>query len=529
MSDKKLVHTTMLVILLAAVFSLTLLSIWHRSITYDEPRHLKYGMNVLTGNFDNPESMLPFTALNAIPQTIGHHITRPQAVRDLLGSMHAARGVTVLFSLLLAFYVYKWAKETYGPYGGLFSLLLYVFSPNLTAHAGLVTTDLYAALMITVTTYYFRRFLNRLTWKSAISTSFFLGLSLTAKHTCIFLYPIFIVILLVKYAAKARKEIQKGQPYALKWLTLCCGYFAFVSLFSLLILNAIYLFHGSFMPLGDFQFKSGLLNSIQTRLQWLGAASVPLPAPYVYGWDFISVVGETHYYYGNVYLLGNVQREGFPGYFFVAFLFKEPLGFQILMLISIASYIHIRKQYAFFRDELFLAVPVLFFTIYFNFFFEVQVGYRHFMIILPYLYIFCGSLCKNWDGLDSKLRKGIIMLVVYLGVSVLSYFPHFLSYFNELVWDRKMAYKVLADSNVDWGQSEWYLERYRRDHPDVIINPDSPVAGRIVITINELTGVCCSSPEKYRWLRENFEPVDDIGYSYLVYDVTPESLARIVR
>ena len=120
---------------------------------------------------------------------------------------------------------------------------------------------------------------------------------------------------------------------------------------------------------------------------------------------------------------------------------------------------------------------------------------------------------------DSGLITG---LYIYLMVSVLSYFPHYLSYFNELVLNRKNAYKILADSNIDWGQSRYYLAEYIAEHPNVYIEPSSPVVGRIVVRINKLVGVT-TSPNKYQWLRERCEPIGHIGYSLLVYDTSEKS------
>ena len=117
---------------------------------------------------------------------------------------------------------------------------------------------------------------------------------------------------------------------------------------------------------------------------------------------------------------------------------------------------------------------------------------------------------------------------MYLIVSTLSYFPHYLSYFNEIVWDRKQAYKLLADSNIDWGQDEWYLMEYKRKNSEIKVNPEFPTSGRIVVSVNNLVGVVVD-PERYKWLRENFEPVDSIAYSYLIYDIYPEDLKKISR
>jgi hypothetical protein len=124
--------------------------------------------------------------------------------------------------------------------------------------------------------------------------------------------------------------------------------------------------------------------------------------------------------------------------------------------------------------------------------------------------------------------------------STLSYYPHFISYFNEFVPDRKLAYRHLADSNLDWRGNEWYLKEYIRRHPGVIVDrqalqeaeiqgnsalPRKPQAGRIVVPVNALLGVN-RNPEEYRWLREHFTPVDHIAYSYLVFDVPKRMLPQ---
>jgi hypothetical protein len=234
---------------------------------------------------------------------------------------------------------------------------------------------------------------------------------------------------------------------------------------------------------------------------------------------------------GNMYLLGKLhtrvdnKNEGFPGYFFYAMLFKEPIATQVLILFALFFYVINRRKFAFFKNEIFLVIPVLFFLIYFNFFFRTHIGIRYILVVLPFLYILSGCSLTGFRRLGLKAKWGYAALCLYLAASVLSYFPHYLSYFNEFVWDRTKAYKFLADSNLDWGQSELYLEHYKRTHPDAIVNPTEAVSGQIVVSVNELVGIF--DPEKYRWLRNNYEPAGHIGYSYLVYEITPESLEKI--
>jgi hypothetical protein len=113
-----------------------------------------------------------------------------------------------------------------------------------------------------------------------------------------------------------------------------------------------------------------------------------------------------------------------------------------------------------------------------------------------------------------------------MAVSVASYFPHFIPYFNELTWDRLSAHRRLADSNLDFGQAEGYLIRYVEQHPEVIVEPAGPQPGTLLVGVNHLTGVL-GGPERYAWLRENFEPVGHMAYAYLIYEISPEELRAI--
>ena len=81
-------------------------------------------------------------------------------------------------------------------------------------------------------------------------------------------------------------------------------------------------------------------------------------------------------------------------------------------------------------------------------------------------------------------------------------------------------YKYLADSNVDWGQNKNYLGEYKKRHRGerISVNPDGPAKGIVIVNVNRLSGLNYG-PDEYKWLRENYEPIDHIGYSWLVYRV----------
>jgi Dolichyl-phosphate-mannose-protein mannosyltransferase len=530
---KKITINVLVIVLLIIIFLLNILSIRDKSVTYDEPRHLRYGEQILMFNADRfleaaktphvNHGVMPITCLNAIPQKIGKSL-QPGKLKNFLDNLNTGRSITVIFSVLLAFFIFKWASELYGTVSGLFSLTLYAFSPNIIAHSRLITTDLYAPCLITISTYYFGQFIKFGGWKKVTISASILGLGQITKYSCALLYPIFTLIVIIRYSKRISRllRIRDFATFA-KWIKSFLKFALLFILIGMIFINLGFLFYKSFTPLGKHTFDSSILKSIQSKLSLLRHLPIPLPYPYLQGYDGHAHKQETTPSHGRLYLRGNLRRSpAFKGYYFVASLYKVPIAIQILILLSGLHYVWNRRKYDFLNNELFLLAPVAFFSVYLNFIFSMNIGIRHAVIIFPFLYIFCGSLIRDWRSYSIKSRAVIIFLLIYLIISVLSYFPHYLSYFNELVWDRKQAYKILADSNIDWGQNKIYLNKYKSENPHVHINPESPISGTVVVSVNYLVGVTTNDPDKYRWLRDNFNPVGHIGYSYLIYDIPPD-------
>ena len=255
---------------------------------------------------------------------------------------------------------------------------------------------------------------------------------------------------------------------------------------------------------------------------------MPVPYPYLDGLDWVINTEQSGNRYGNLYLLGQLSKQkGFAGYYFIAFLLKVPIASQILVVTSLVVYLISKERNRnFLRNEVFLLVPIVFYTIYFNFFFNTQIGIRYYLVMFPLLYVFSGSLFIDWQRL-SIVRKALsVMLVVYLVASVLSYFPYYIPYFNEIVWDKTQTYKYLSDSNLDWGQGQIYLDEYLSEHPDAVYSPDHIQAGTLVVGGSDLVGIL-ENPDRYAWLRNHFEPVDTVAYTYFVYRVSPQEIIKL--
>src|SRR3989339_1132224 len=110
----------------------------------------------------------------------------------------------VLLSLLLGFFIFKWAKELFGVKAGLLALVLYAFDPNILGHNHYVTTDLGIAAFSVFAFYFFVRYLKNPTWKTIFWAGIFLGLAALTKYSSVMLFPVFGLALIL--SALARKE-----------------------------------------------------------------------------------------------------------------------------------------------------------------------------------------------------------------------------------------------------------------------------------------------------------------------------------
>jgi len=511
----------LIAILLTLHAAVALLSTRSQSLTYDEYGHYLYGEQILSldsDRFDN--SKMPFSALNALPVRLARALA-PDAMAAAWQPERIGRLATILFSTLIGYFLYRWAAQWYGPFSGLAALFLYCLEPNILAHAGLMTTDIYIAGMAALSVYSFWRFLEHPTLRTGLVSSLVLGLSQLAKYTGVFLYPL-LVLLLIGHALGRRRFVFNARQVA-RW----AGYALLFLVISLAVINLGFLLNRTFTPLGDYEFRSDVFQGIQSLLSFARGLPLPLPYPYLEGLDLVRHADRTGESYGSIYLLGQTRKpEGFAGYFLVASLFKVPLASLIAFGAALGVYFFRQQGGGFWDRELYLLGPGLFFAIYFNFLFAAQIGIRLFLVAFPFFIVFTSSLFRDWASFSPRSRLLTGLGALYLAASVGSYFPHYIPYFNELVGNRLHAYRILSDSNIDYGQAEGYLAEYLAAHPQALVEPRDPTAGTIVISVDRLTGVR-EAPAWYARLRDTFEPTDHVAHAYLVYQVRPEDLAAL--
>lgn len=508
-------------LLLFAIYLINgVIYIHSNSLVSDESEHLDYGLRILKGQpqkvyFDDASNQ-PVSALNAIPRAV-EQVFNPGLKKTDGGISDTIHGryITLLICIFIGVYVYKWSREMFGEKAGLLSLFLFTFCPNLQANIPLVGTDAYAVLFVLTSAYYFRKFILFSGWRNFILFSTHIGLALTVKQS-LFLLPLFfsfIALVVIVQRGSLKTKLLLNLKRALLFIVI-----------NLFIINAAFLFKGTGTALSQYKFKSETFRDIQ---QWpvIGSIPFPLPVPFVEGYDgvrYMIGIGSGHAEVSaRSYLLGEYFTGNSKWYYYsVVILFKTPLAVLVMLAAVVVAYL--KKPFS--RQNFFTTGYPLSLAFFFIIFISLnntsQHGLRHLLMIYPLFYISFGQFF-NWR----MPRRGIILSIVvfYSILTFYRYFPNLLSYTNELIWNKKNAYKVLASVNINHGQGYYALTRFMSTHPTFRSPDATPAPGEYVVSINDYLDLY--NRKKHEWLN-NFAPYDHVNHCYLLFRITEKDLAE---
>jgi hypothetical protein len=386
-----------------------------------------------------------------------------------------ARSMVIAMAVVLGALLCWWAWRLHGAAGALIALTLFTFDPNILAHSGLATVDLAATLFFFAAVMALTFHLHRPGWLTMAAAGLLLGTALSAKFTGILLLPIFAALSLVAVLRS---------PAASRWRIAfrAARDLAVMGLLALLVINASYRFAGTFRTFGGYQVRSHLLSRLQVApLTYL---PIPLPADYLRGFDAQQVdleVGD----FPN-YLNGRWSRAGWWHYEILTLILKTPIAALLAILaaalLSVARAFEAKSRG---REKhprgvpssppdlnvltawaVAISVGAILLAAAGS---RLDIGLRYILPIHPFLFLGTASLGRvvRRDRPLAALAVGAALLLA-VG-STLATYPHYLAYFNPAAGGPAGGWRILANSNNDWGQDLRFLrdEIERRDGRDL--------------------------------------------------------------
>ncbi len=491
--------------------------------TWDEGIHLAAGYGYLTtGDYSfNPEHPALGKILAALPllplrleykqswsdakeQTAGlEFLYANRAAPELM--LGLGRSVSVALTLLFAGWLAWWTRARFGVRAALIALALFCFDPNIIAHGRYVTTDLIASLFIFLAATLWLDYLAAPSRARLALAGLALGGALASKYSALFLVPLVIGSGLL---AKRWRETSVAVLIAI-------GVVGLVYFPEVLAVKSRDRLIGHLTGTG----------SLGHALVWAARKYNLHTWTYLIGLDRLS----EHNTVGHPsYLLGEFSDHGWWYYFPVAFAVKTPLATLIATVLSAA--LIWRTKASRFHVAGLAVVAVVFAGFCLSS--RINIGYRHLLPLLPFLFVLAGA------ALSRHVRLATV-LVIALAAESFAVYPFYLSFFNVAAGGPANGHKYLLDSNLDWGQDLKRLGGYLRQRQIPLVclhyfgNVDWGRYGVNFVDFPQARAEDCDNwavvsatplfglyvPYDYFAGLRRLTPADRIGYSIYIFDL----------
>ncbi|MGQ0815125.1 MAG: glycosyltransferase family 39 protein [Gemmatimonadota bacterium] len=338
----------------------------------------------------------------------------------LLGRLPAA-----LCALLLVLVVFAFTRRAVGTGAALLAATLVAFLPDVLAHGGVSYNDVPLALTYFLAVWAIDRAVRAPGWRTALVAGGAIGLALGIKISAIALGPVACVLLALEAISRGRdvRWIVRVVPAAV--VTVAAAYFTLVLIYR-----------------GDFaldQFRYALDKTFRHVSGGHGAAG---------------------------FLLGKSSPEGFWYFFPLAFLYKTSAALHALALLALVALLKV--DYPNFRELMAhrLRLPVVAAAVFLAALLtsNLNIGFRYALPVLPHICVLTAAgVAYMWNTSQVRLRALVAVLVAWVIIAPLSYYPNFITYISEYRGQRDQS-EVLVDSSVDWGQGLLQLRDYMREH-----------------------------------------------------------------
>ena len=473
-----------LVLLTFTVVFVTLAVVAHsqKSGTWDEPMHLAAGYVALVdGNYlvdpTHPPlgrmwAALPLVAMRDVtldraaltrasgPQWTGESYEFARQFlyvhNDADRLLYAARNMIVLSGVVLGFLLFAWSLEWLGFVPAVVALAFYTLSPNLAAHASLVTTDFGVTCLIFGATYFLWRTCRRPTPFNVAGLSLLCGAAIVTKFSGLILVPIVLVVLMVYVLHVRALSTRQGASIAL--IVILTGYVAVWAVYGFRYAPADAAELLRFEESATARQHAPTLTSIAG---WVDAHRL-LPNAFTQG--LLSSQASSRAL--PAYLAGESRVGGWWYYFPIAFLLKTPVALIVLFGAGLIARRNILGPHSLW----FLIVPAAAYLVV-AMMSGINIGLRHILPIYPFVLVVAvaGAMRLLAHGRQWG-RIAFVAVTAFWVVSFASVYPHTLTFFNRLVGGPASGFKFLSDSNLDWGQHLKLLKKWMDDNGVAHIN-----------------------------------------------------------
>src|SRR5256885_4200229 len=393
-----------------------------KSPTFDEPQHLTAGYSFwVTNDFrlDPENGNLPalwaslpllldglkFVPLNergwqrAEEGTTAHQFFY-EAGNDSDQMLGQARMMMSIFGAALCLLIYRCGREFFGILGGLLAETMAAFDPNFLAHSALVASDVPAAFFFTATAWSSWRLFQKISPATlAIAALSLAGLFLT-KFSAPIVLPVIGAMSILRIFDRREINLKLGR-FRIGWIEAwkkACAIAGSWLLLAATVFFAIWLsysfrysawtnnesshekttWHWNYLLEGSGTFESAVRFARAHRL---------LPEAYLYGFAYV----HKHEIDRPAFLDNQWSVVGFPSFFPLAFLYKTPLPF--LLLLAVAIYAAIANRHSWKFENVFN--PLWGFALFYGAFAmtaHLNIGLRHLFPIYPALFVACGAV-----------------------------------------------------------------------------------------------------------------------------------------
>ncbi len=513
-------------------------SLWFirtQSFTYDEPGHINAGVQAWQqGRFqiwtDHPplgRMLLTLPLARAHVEITseqfasGYRVTAMQPGPEWLA--WRTRPMNTLLGVALGATLWFAARRLFSVGAANVALALFAFTPSLIAHFSVVTTDGFGALFVFLAAFQIVRWRSNPERAQTVLLGLVLGGLLLAK---LYTPPEMLLALVLILVLRRDGGLNKFRDWNWKPMLAALA-------IALLTWWAGYFFHVSHLKVGDGQVVASFPHRPVKVWATKSKAHLNLLVPageYFEGLREVALNnrrGRPAWFLGRVYPKGGIRL-----YYPVAIGLKWPTILLLLFLGSLT--LGVRKTCRAPRD---LLVICLFGAVFLLFALQSRfdIGERHILPLYPFALLVAGGI---WEH-ARKHRAALAMVVLALclnAADALRYAPDYLSYFNVFV-NPATSWRLLADSNLDWGQGLLTLRRYEQQHPDEALHlayfgsvdptlygvratpllPEEHVSGTVIAGASCLSGQVLENSESYRWLW-SYQPRQVLDHALWVFD-----------